>query len=85
MATTKQTGAERRRGKRTFNQHYARLTAEQVNKVYSLTKLGYQLDFVRTDCPPPQLAVLHRNNELVTVDRHGDCDFSPELPLRHQP
>ncbi|MBS3798399.1 MULTISPECIES: hypothetical protein [unclassified Pseudoalteromonas] len=85
MATTKLVGTERRHGKRTFNQHFARLTGEQVNKVYSLTKLGFQLDFVRTDCPPPQLAVLHRNNELVTVDPHGICDFSPALPLRHQP
>ncbi|MEM0514133.1 hypothetical protein WCN91_01535 [Pseudoalteromonas sp. YIC-827] len=84
MASTKQVDTERRHGQRTFNQHFARLTGERVDKLYSLTKLGYELDFVRTHCPPPRLAVLHRNHELVAIDAQGECDFYPEVPLRHQ-
>ncbi len=82
MAQASKVDNERRSGKRTFREHYANLTAEQIDKVYTLTKMGFELDFVRTDSGHSRLAIMRRGSEMVSVNRFGACHFSPKVNLR---
>ncbi|TMO48234.1 hypothetical protein [Pseudoalteromonas ruthenica] len=82
MAQAKKADSERRSGQKTFREHYANLTGEQVDKVYALTKMGFELEFVRTISKHRRLAVLRRDDELVSVNHTGECNFSPQINLR---
>ncbi|MEO2267162.1 hypothetical protein [Pseudoalteromonas pernae] len=82
MAHARKIDNERRSGQRTFREHYANLTGEQIDKVYTLTKMGFELDFVRSDSDENHVAILRRDEELVSVNRYGECNFSPEVALR---
>ena len=82
MAQASKADNERRSGQRTFREHYANLTGEQIDKVYTLTKMGFELEFVRMDSADNHMAIMRRDHELVSVNRYGECNFSPEVNLR---
>ncbi len=73
----------RERRERSFLEHYKNLTPEQIEKVYSLTKLGYELYFVRVMDLERRLAVLRLDGRLVSVDYLGEVDFDPDIKLRN--
>ncbi|MFY8274081.1 hypothetical protein AAEU32_08145 [Pseudoalteromonas sp. SSDWG2] len=85
MAQAKKDDTERRSGQRTFREHYANLTGEQIDKVYTLTKMGFELEFVRADSGENHIAFMRRDSEVVSVNYFGECNFAPDIPLRSDP
>lgn len=72
-----------RREERTFDEHYDNLTPVQIEKVYSMSKVGYSLYFVRELDNGRRLAILNRGDELSSVNFRGEMNFNPEVKLRN--
>lgn len=72
----------RERQDRSFNEHYDNLTADQVERVYSMSKVGYSLYFVRDLGNGKRLAILQQGIQLASVDYLGEMDFNPDVQLR---
>lgn len=71
------------RKERDFNEHYRKLSPDQLETVYSLTKIGYVLHFVRVEQLSKQrLAVLKQGEKFASVNHVGDIDYEPKINIR---
>ncbi len=65
-----------------INAHHEKLTPEQMLRVYSLSKIGYSLYFVREISSDEKLAVVRSGSKIAVVDQHGEVDFNSQIQLR---
>jgi hypothetical protein len=72
-----------KREERTLDDHHDNLTAVQIEKVYTMSKFGYSLYFVRELDNGRKLAVLSRGEELSSVNFRGEINFNPDVTLRN--
>lgn len=63
-------------------EHWEHMNLAQQFAFYTLTKLGYQLLFVRQQMTELAIAVACLNEQLATIDAAGDIHFSPDIWLR---
>lgn len=70
------------RRQRSFDEHYSTLSPDQIEGVYSLTKFGYILEFVRSSDDGTKLAVMSCDKKIAVITNVGDIDFSPILKMR---
>ncbi|NRD75471.1 hypothetical protein HQQ94_20060 [Shewanella sp. VB17] len=62
-------------------QHWHLLSTAQIFAFYTLTKIGFQLLFVRQSSDE-KLAVARQDHKIITIDSTGEIDFNPVLILR---
>lgn len=67
---------------RSTDEHYDTLSPNQLGGVYSLTKVGYILEFVRSAEDGTKLAVMSCDKKIAVVTNIGDIDFSPIIKMR---
>jgi len=72
---------ERRVDQHHTDLHWYKLSIAQRFAFYTLTKIGYQLLFVRKS-NHESTAVARQDGRLVTIDNEGDIDFNPSVALR---
>ncbi|MER2491672.1 hypothetical protein [Catenovulum sediminis] len=63
------------------NQWWEHLSLAQKFSANSLFQYGYQLAFIR-DTEEGKLAVLLREDDIVTLSEEGDIDSEPSIILR---
>jgi hypothetical protein len=71
------------RKNRSFDEHYDKISDEQFEVIYSLTKLGASLWFVRVENDQPY-AVLKSSDGLIGVDHKGEVLVNPNITLREE-
>lgn len=70
------------RRQRSTDEHYSTLSPDQLSGVYSLTKIGYILEFVRSADDGTKLAVMSCDKKIAVITDVGDIDFSPIIKMR---
>lgn len=72
---------DRRSSKLSNTEHWDRLSTAQRFAYYTLSKLGYQLLFVRRQ-GDLSLAITRLGVDVATIDNWGEVDFTPRISLR---
>jgi hypothetical protein len=70
------------RHEKSIDEHHDNLTPEQMLRVYSLSKIGYSLYFVREISDNESVAVVRCGKEIAAVNHFGEVDFKTKLALR---
>jgi hypothetical protein len=65
-----------------INEHHDNLSPDQVEKIYSLSKVGYSLYFVRKVEGDKRLAVVRAGKDIASVDHNGNINYEPSVILR---
>lgn len=72
---------ERRNGELSADHHWEKLNRVQQFSLYTLEKVGYELNFVR-EMSNGSLAVISLNKHIVTINSKGEIDYTPTIKLR---
>lgn len=65
------------------DEHWNSMSAEQKMALYNLHRFGYRLLFVR-HLPSGPLAIIAQQNQLSSIDSHGNVNHNPRIRLRDQ-
>ena len=72
---------ERRKSSLAQSVLWRKLSEEQKINAESLSKFGYDLEFMRNESADKIIIMLNGNN-IATINKNGDIDTNPDIKIR---